>query len=149
MEKDLDFLNRVQGLKLILIDDEERISYYELPQNLESLNKIEDIFLINGKQVTFSYEDLNDDGKIKIINSFLDYKYALKSLTGQGLLVYVDVKASEEDKEVWKCRQCGKSKINPENRNCPDCDTQKQVKKLCRQIGYDRKIVLIGGGKLY
>lgn len=146
MENDISFLNKVQGLKLILVDKNENISVHELPQNLESLNKIEDIFLHQGKQVTFSYEDLNDNSEIKIINCFLDYKSALKSLTGQGLLLYVNTNETGKNEGEWKCRQCGKSKIPENYADCPDCDSPRQIKKLCRQIGYDRKIVLISIG---
>ena len=149
---------KIPELRLIIIEENaERKTYFikeirELPKSLKQLNEAEDIYVENGKNVTFQYE-IYENGKCKLvpIRTYQDYKNGLKTVTAQGLLVFPILEeasscrchicqlTNEEKKDQkpgWKCCECHRQNEG-EGTVCSYCIVGKRrFKKGHRRILY-------------
>ena len=118
----------------IILNGEE-IEFIKAPTSLIELQRFEDKYTSEGLDIDLYYEDQTGDVSVrKKITSFNDYKTALNHITGQGLVIIVEVLAEKTfNNRNWVCK-VSMTQNSPNDQVCKICRTPRPPAAVTKKI---------------
>lgn len=91
---------------IAVVEDMNEHYFFNIPNNKNEMQHIEDYFLAKANHVEFFYEDIFSN-EFKMISNFEEFEYAKKRFRNpQGIAILVRMKNVGIDNKDWKCQRC-------------------------------------------